>query len=114
MNPSSSRELGLDMLEERQLEQALGIFAETARRASADHRARMLAARCFAELGEKERALSVLHACAEGLLRRDYLLSAIAACKHAGEINQNERRIHDTLARIHSRASRAAPGKAKV
>ena len=81
MNTSSLRELGQDLLEERQFEKALAVFAEAVRRVPNDHRSRMDAARCFAELGETERAVATLHACAEGLLRRDYLLSAIAACK---------------------------------
>lgn len=114
MQTSSLRELGLDLLEERQFEKALAVFAEAVRRVPNDHRSRMLAARCFAELGEAERAVMTLHACAEGLLRRDYLLSAIAACKSALQLNPNERRIKDTLARVHARAVRAAPGKAAV
>lgn len=110
----SLRELGMDLIEDRQFERALAVCAETVRRNPADHRARMMAARCLAELGEKERAVTALHACAEGLLRRDYLLSAIAACKLALTWNPNERRIRDTLVRIHARAARAAPGKATV
>src|SRR6478735_7436553 len=114
MNTSSLRELGLDLLEERQFEKALAVFSEAVRRVPNDHRSRMLAARCFAELGEAERAVATLHACAEGLLRRDYLLSAIAACREALSLSPNERRIKDTLARVHSRAMRSAPGKAVV
>jgi CRP-like cAMP-binding protein len=110
----SLRELGMDLIEERQFERALAVFAESVRRRSADHRSRMLAARCLAELGERERAVTVYHACAEGLLRRDYLLSAMAACKLALEMAPQERRIRDTLARIHTRASRNAPGRASV
>lgn len=111
---SSLRELGLDLLAEGQHERALGIFAEAVRRQPADHRSRMLAARCYDALGEKERAVTVLHACAEGLLRRDYLLSGIAACKMALQISPNERRVRDTLLRIQARAARAAPGRAMV
>jgi CRP-like cAMP-binding protein len=114
MNPSSLRELGMDLFAERQFERALSIFAEAVRRTPADHRSRMLAGRCFAELGEKERAVTALHACAEGLLKRDYLLSAIAACKIALDIGPNEKRLRDSLIRIHARASRAAPGRAAV
>ncbi len=110
----SLRELGMDFLEDRQFERALGVFGEAVRRNPADHRARMMAAHCLSELGEKERAVTALHACAEGLLRRDYLLSAIAACKLALASAPNERRIKDTLVRIHARAMRAAPGKAPV
>lgn len=111
---SSLRELGLDLLEEHQLEKALAVFAEAVRRVPADHRSRMLASRCLAGLGEKERAVTALHACAEGLLRRDYLLSAIAACKLALELSPTERRVKETLSRIHSRAARAAGGRAQV
>ncbi|HVE85830.1 MAG TPA: tetratricopeptide repeat protein, partial [Myxococcales bacterium] len=114
MDQSSLRELGMDLLEERQHERALAVFAEAVRRQPADHRSRMLAARCFAELGEKERAVTALHACAEGLLRRDYLLSSIAAVKQALDISPLERRLMDTLIRIHSRASRSSQGKAQV
>ena len=110
----SLRELGLDLLEDGQHERALGIFAEAVRRKPADHRSRMLAARCFSALGEKERSVTALHACAEGLLKRDYLLSAIAACKLALELSPNERRLKDTLARIHARAARKVPGRASV
>ncbi|MBI3185242.1 MAG: cyclic nucleotide-binding domain-containing protein [Myxococcales bacterium] len=114
MNPSSLRELGLDLLEEGQHERALSVLSEAVRRQPADHRSRMLAARCFERLGEKERAVTVLHACAEGLLKRDYLLSAIAACKLALNQSPAERRLRDTLGRIHARAVRAAPGRARV
>ncbi len=114
MSESSLRELGMDLLEERQFERGLAVFAESVRRRPADHRSRMLSARCLAELGERERAVTAYHACAEGLLRRDYLLSAMAACKLAMELAPNERRIKDTLVRIHSRAVRSAPGRASV
>lgn len=114
MNESSLRELGMDLLEERQFERALAVFAEAVRRVPADHRSRMMAARCLAELGERERAVTAYHACAEGLLRRDYLLSAMAACKLALELSPNERRLKDTLMRVHSRAVRNAPGRAAV
>jgi CRP-like cAMP-binding protein len=110
----SLRELGMDLIGERQFERALAVFAESVRRRSADHRSRMLAARCLAELGERERAVTAYHACAEGLLRRDYLLSAMAACKLAMELAPQERRVKDTLARIHARAARNAPGRASV
>ncbi len=114
MSQSSLRELGMDLLEDRQFERALGVFSEAVRRTPADHRSRMHAARCLTELGEKERAVTALHACAEGLLKRDYLLSAIAACKQALQISPTERRLKDTLARIHARAARATSGKATV
>jgi CRP-like cAMP-binding protein len=110
----SLRELGVDLLEDGQEERALAILAEAVRRAPEDHRARMMAARCLEKLGEKERAANTLHACAEGLLRRDYLLSAIAACKLALELTPNERRLKETLVRIHSRAARDVPGRARV
>ena len=114
MSESSLRELGLDLLAERQFERGLAVFAEAARRQPSDHRARMLAARCLVELGERERAVTTLHACAEGLLRRDYLLSAIAACKLALELSPAERRLRDTLVRVHARAARATSGRAAV
>ncbi len=114
MNASSLRELGVDLFEDGQHERALAVFAEAVRRQPADHRSRMLAASCYEKLGETERAVTVLHACAEGLLKRDYLLSAIAACKQALMLSPNERRLRDTLSRVHSRASRASPGKAAV
>jgi CRP-like cAMP-binding protein len=104
----------MDLLEERQFERGLAVFAESVRRRPADHRSRMLAARCLAELGERERAVTAYHACAEGLLRRDYLLSAMAACKLAMELAPQERRLKDTLARIHARAARNVPGRASV
>lgn len=110
----SLRELGMDLIEERQFERALAVFAESVRRRPADHRSRMLAARCLAELGERERAVTVYHACAEGLLRRDYLLSSMTACKLGLELAPQERRLKDTLARIHARAARNASGKASV
>ena len=84
---SHLRELGMDLLEEKQFEKALAVFSEAVRRVPADHRSRMMAARCLSELGEKERAVTALHACAEGLLKRDYLLSAIAACKMALQLS---------------------------
>lgn len=110
----SLRELGMDLIEERQFERALAVFSESVRRRPADHRSRMLAARCLAELGERERAVTAYHACAEGLLRRDYLLSSMTACKLGLELAPQERRLKDTLARIHARAARNASGKASV
>jgi CRP-like cAMP-binding protein len=114
MSESSLRELGMDLIEERQFERALAVFAESVRRRPADHRSRMLAARCLAELGERERAVTAYHACAEGLLKRDYLLSSMAACKLGLELAPQERRLKDTLARIHARAARNSSGKASV
>jgi CRP-like cAMP-binding protein len=114
MNDSSLRELGLDLLEDRQFERALAVFSEAVRRAPADHRSRLLAARCLVELGERERAVTAYHACAEGLLRRDYLLSAMAACKLGLELAPQERRLRDTLVRLHTRAARNVAGRASV
>jgi CRP-like cAMP-binding protein len=114
MNESSLRELGMDLLEDRQFERALAVFAETVRRVPSDHRARLKAARCLAELGERERAVTVYHACAEGLVRRDYLLSAMAACKLGLELAPQERRLRDTLVRLHARAARNVAGRASV
>lgn len=114
MSESSLRELGKDLVEERQFERALAVFAEAVRRQPADHRARMEAARCFAALGEQELAVTALHACAEGLLRRDYLLSALAACRLALSYSPAERRVRETLSRIHARAARSTVGRASV
>src|SRR3954470_11394120 len=114
MSQSSLRELGLDLVAESQWEKALGVFAEAVRRQPADHRSRMLAARCYEKLFEPERAVSTLHACAEGLLRRDYLLSAIAACKQALTLSPHEKRLKETLHRIHSRAAKSVAGRAAV
>lgn len=111
---SGLRELGLDFIGEGNWEKALACFAESVHRQPGDHRSRMLAARCYAKLGEAERAVTVLHACAEGLLRRDYLLSAIAACRQALPLAPREKRIRETLARIHARAARMSGGKAAV
>lgn len=108
----SLRELGLDFVEDQKWERALGVFAEAVRRQPADHRARMLAARCYQKMGEAERAVAVLHACAEGLLKRDYLLSAIAACLQALPMAPREKRIRETLTRIHARAARVIGGRA--
>ncbi|MFO0597290.1 MAG: cyclic nucleotide-binding domain-containing protein [Myxococcaceae bacterium] len=108
----SLRELGLDFVADGNWERGLGVFAEAVKRQPADHRSRMLAARCYEKLGERERAVTVLHACAEGLLKRDYLLSAIAACRQALPWSPREKRIRETLARIHARAARASTGKA--
>ena len=47
-----------------------------------------------------------LHACAEGLLARDFLLSAVAACKLALDVNPREKMVLETLSRIHARAFR--------
>ncbi len=111
---SGLRELGLDFVEEGNWEKALAVFAEAVRRQPDDHRSRILAARCYAKLGETERAVTVFHACAEALLRRDYLLSAIAACRQALPLAPREKRIRETLNRIHARAARRAAGKALV
>lgn len=108
----SLRELGLDFVAEENWSRALSVFAEVVRRQPKDHRARLLAAKCFQKMGETERAVAVLHACAEGLLRRDYLLSAIAACRQALTLAPHERRIRETLERIHARAGRMTGGKA--
>jgi CRP-like cAMP-binding protein len=110
----SLRELGMDFVAMDDWERALAVFAEAVRRRPEDHRARMLAARCLARLGERERAVTVLHVCAEGLLQRDYLLSAIAACRQAQALAPRERRILDTLSRVHARAARAVAGRAAV
>ncbi len=110
----SLRELGMDFVADGAWERALGVFAEAVRRQPADHRARMLAARCYSKLGENERAVAVLQACAEGLLRRDYLLSGIVACRQALPLAPREKRIRETLARIHARAARVVGGRAAV
>jgi CRP-like cAMP-binding protein len=111
MSPSL-REQGQELLSQHQFEPALALLAEAVRRTPTDHRSRLLAARCMVELGERERAVTVLHTTAENLLGRDYLLSAIAACKQALRLNPVEKRLKETLRRIHARASAHAPGKA--
>lgn len=105
---------GQDLIAIGNWEFALAVLAEAVRRRPSDHRSRLLAARCLVELGERERAVTVLHIAAEGLLARDYLLSAIAACKQALHINPVEKRLRETLRKIHARASSAAQGKAAV
>jgi len=110
----SLHEQGRDLFTRHDWEPALALLAEAVRRRPSDHRSRLLAARCMAELGERERALTILHVGAEGLLARDYLLSAIAACKLAQRINPVEKRIRQTLYKVHARASSAAAGKAAV
>lgn len=114
MSASSLRELGQDLFDDGNTERALGAFAEAVRRQPRDHRARMLAAKCFEKLGEPERAVTVLHACAEGLLKRDYLLSAMAAVKQGLLLAPSEKRLQDALLRIHARAARSAQGRAFV
>jgi CRP-like cAMP-binding protein len=106
------RELGLDFMADANFERALGVFSEAVRRTPADHRSRMWAARCYAKMGETERAVSVLQTCSEGLLKRDYLLSAIGACRQALHLAPNEKRIVETLLRIHARAARVLGGRA--
>ena len=54
----SLRELGMDLIADGNWSRALGVLAEAVRRQPADHRARMLAARCYAKLGENERAVT--------------------------------------------------------
>lgn len=102
----------MDFVADENWGRALGVFAEAVRRQPADHRSRMLAARCYQKMGEAERAVAVLHACAEGLLKRDYLLSAIAACRQALPMAPKEKRIRETLSRIHARAARVIGGRA--
>ena len=108
------REVGRERFRLRDWGPALGAFAEAVRRQPSDHRSRIFAGECLAEMGERERAITVLHAAAEGLLSRDYLLSAVAACKLALRINSSEKRIRDTLLRIHARTSVASAGRAAV
>src|SRR5438445_514706 len=98
---TSLRDSGRELLGEGKWEFALAVLAEAVRRRPSDHRSRMLAARCMVELGERERALTALHVAAEGLLARDYLLSAIAACKQALHINPAEKRLGETLRKVH-------------
>lgn len=111
---TSLHDQGRELVAQSKWEPALALLAESVRRRPSDHRSRLLAARCMAELGERERALTVLHVSAEGLLSRDYLLSAMAACKLAQRINPVEKRIRQTLYKVHARASSAAQGKAAV
>ena len=110
--PASLREQGQEQFAQGHFEPALALLAEAVRRTPGDHRSRLLAGRCLVEMGERERALTVFHTAAEGLLGRDYLLSAIAACKLAFRLNPVEKRVVDTLRRIHARASATAAGRA--
>ncbi len=114
MEPNELRAQGRAALEAGDHGAALAAHAELVRMAPADHRARFAAARSLVALGERERAVTAYHAAAEGLLRRDYLLSAIAACKLALLVNPVEKRLKDTLRRVHARASASAPGRAQV
>lgn len=111
---NSLREQGQELLAQGNWEFALAVLAEAVRRRPSDHRARLMAAQCLTELGERERAVTVLHIAAEGLLARDYLLSAIGACKQALRINPVEKRLRETLKKVHARASSAAQGKPPV
>ncbi|MBI5544677.1 MAG: cyclic nucleotide-binding domain-containing protein [Deltaproteobacteria bacterium] len=97
-------EIGIRALKEGRFEEALAHLAETVRQKPSDHRARLMAARAMGELGERERALLALHNAAEGLLKRDYLLSGIMAVKLGLRFNPAEKMLKTTLARIHSRA----------
>lgn len=107
-------ELGTAALKQGHAERALGLLAEAVRRRSSDHRARLAAARAMAEMGERERALLVLNAAAEGLLRRDYLLSAILAVKLALRFNPAEKMLKDTLRKLHARAVEVAAKAAET
>ncbi|HEY3446199.1 MAG TPA: cyclic nucleotide-binding domain-containing protein [Myxococcales bacterium] len=115
-------DLGIAALKQGHAERALGLLAEAVRRKPSDHRARLAAARALAEMGERERALLALNSAAEGLLRRDYLLSAILAVKLALRFNPAEKMLKQTLRQIHARAVEVAapsplppplPGQAK-
>src|ERR1700722_19977058 len=111
--PSSSlRDKGFRLFALGDHQAALAVLAEAVRRTPSDHRARMLASRSLAALGERERAVTALHTAAEGLLGRDYLLSPIAACKLALRINPVELRLRETLRRIHARAEAKAHSRA--
>lgn len=98
------RRRGARLFDDGDYEKALAHYAELVRLAPGDHQARFRAARCLLKLGEQERALTAYHAAAEGLLGKGYLLSAMAACKEALRVNPVERRVKETLKRIHSRA----------
>lgn len=108
------RELGRERCRLGDWEGALAAFAEAVRRQPSDHRSRILAAQSLGEMGERERAVTVFHIAAEGLLTRDYLLSSIACCKQALRVNPNEKRLRDTLLRIHARTSVNSSGRARV
>ena len=76
MTLSSLRELGVDLLEGGQFERALGTFAEAVRRQPADHRSRMLAARCYEQLGQFDLARQWLESDKESPQRHGNLLRA--------------------------------------
>ncbi|RMG21156.1 MAG: cyclic nucleotide-binding domain-containing protein [Deltaproteobacteria bacterium] len=111
---SALRRKGETAFGEEAWEQALAYYAELVRLQPGDHLARFRAARCLLALGEQERAITAYHAAAEGLLRKGYLLSAMAAAKEALRINPVEKRVKDTLARIHAKAERQAHGRTPV
>jgi CRP-like cAMP-binding protein len=104
-------ENGIRALKDGRYEEALALLAEAVRHKPYDHRARLMAARAMAGLGEKERALTVLLSTAEGLLKRNYLLSAIMAVKLAQQINPEEAPLKEILRRIHARAREIPPSK---
>lgn len=99
------RRKGHKSFEEEDWERALAYYAELVRLAPSDHQARFRAARCLLRLGEQERAVTAYHAAAEGLLKKGFLLSAMAACKEALRIDPMGDQPKDTLRRIHARAS---------
>jgi CRP-like cAMP-binding protein len=108
------RRRGNDFFTAEDWEQALACYAELVRLDPGDHRSRFRASRCLLNLGERERAVTAYHAAAEGLLGKGYLLSAMAACKEALRVNPGEKRVKDTLRRIHGRAATAATGRSPV
>ncbi len=93
---------------------ALACYAELVRLHPGDHIARLRASHSLLRLGERERAVTAYHAAAESLLGKGYLLSAMVACKEAIDIYPGEKRIKDTLRRIHGRASVDATGRSPV
>ncbi len=101
---SALRRRGEQSFQDEDWERALAHYAELVRLAPGDHQARFRAARCLLRLGEMERAVTAYHAAAEGLLKKGYLLSSIAACKEAMRVNPGEKRVRETLERIHARA----------
>jgi len=101
---SALRRRGEKLFREEDWERALAHYAELVRLQPGDHQARFRAARCLIRLGENSRAVTAYHAASEGLLKKGYLLSAIAACKECLRLNPEEQRIRDTLMRVHARA----------
>ena len=108
------RRKGEILFKEEDWERALACYAELVRLDPGDHVARFRASRSLLYLGERERAVTAYHAAAESLLAKGFLLSAMVACKEALRIHPGEKRVKDTLRRVHGRAAIDATGRSPV